>query len=116
MVSHGEGQFPRPQGRGAGLTVFLAGFGGSLLLLTLEYLTAGDAPGWFILVPTNPTTLLAALVAHRVEPMFGSRWSDETFFGTLLAESALWWWTVGAVVDTIRRRRALTARRSSRPT
>ncbi|MEX0880473.1 MAG: hypothetical protein WD451_12205 [Thermoanaerobaculia bacterium] len=89
-----------------GSSVFLAGFGLSFLLLVLEYLTAGEFPGWFILIPTNPSTLLAALVGHQVEAVVGSRWSDEAFFGTLVVESALWWYMVGALVAVVRRRRA----------
>ncbi len=84
--------------------VFFAGFGLSFLLLILEYLTAGGFPGWFILVPSNPTTLLAALVGHKLEPIVGSRWSDEVFFGTLVVESTLWWFVVGALVAAGRRR------------
>ncbi len=93
--------------------IFLAGFGPSFLLLVLEYLTAGDFPGWFLLVPTNPAILLAALVAHRVEPLVGSRWSDEAFFGTLAIESVLWWYFLGVLVAVLRRRRRarLTASR-----
>ena len=89
-----------------GSRVFLAGFGLSLLILMLEYLTAGSFPGWFILVPSNPTTLLAALVGHRIEAAVGARWSDEAFFATLAAESAGWWYGVGAIVGAVRRRRA----------
>jgi hypothetical protein len=92
--------------------VFFAGFGLSFLLLILEYLTAGEFPGWFILVPSNPTTLLAALFGHKLEPIVGSRWSDEAFFGTLVVESALWWFVVGALVAAGRRR----ARRSKSET
>jgi hypothetical protein len=87
-------------------SVFLAGFGLSLLLLMLEYVTAGGFPGWFVLVPTNPTTLLAALVGHKAELIVGSRWSDQAFFGTLAVESALWWYMVGALAAVVRRRRA----------
>jgi hypothetical protein len=72
----------------------------------LEYLTAGEFPGWFVLIPTNPTTLLAALVGHKAELIVGSRWSDQAFFGTLAVESACWWYVVGALVVVIRRRRA----------
>jgi hypothetical protein len=88
-----------------GSSVFLAGFGLSLLLLMLEYLTASEFPGWFILIPTNPTTLLAALVGHKAELIVGSRWSDQAFFGTLAVGSALWWYMVGALVALVRRRR-----------
>jgi hypothetical protein len=90
----------------AGARVFLAGFGPSLLLLMIEYLTAGGFPGWFILVPSNPTTLLGALVGHRVEAAVGPRWSDEAFFATLGVDSALWWYGVGVLVAVARRRRA----------
>ena len=86
--------------------VFLAGFGLSLLLLIIEYLTAGGFPGWFILVPSNPTTLLGAFVGHKVEAAVGARWSDEAFFATLVVESALWWYMVGVLVVVVRRRRA----------
>jgi hypothetical protein len=72
----------------------------------IEYLTAGGFPGWFILIPSNPTTLVGALVGHKVEVAVGARWSDEAFFGTLAMESALWWWAVGALVVVVRRRRA----------
>jgi hypothetical protein len=86
--------------------VFLAGFGLSLLLLVIEYLTAGEFPGWLILIPSNPTTLLGALVGHKVEMAVGARWSAEAFFATLFVESALWWGAVGALVVMVRRRRA----------
>jgi len=86
--------------------IFFAGFGLSFLLLVIEYLTAGEFPGWFLLVPSNPTILLAALVAHQVESLVGSRSSDEAFFGTLVVESALWWYILGALVAVLRRHRA----------
>lgn len=92
--------------------IFFAGFGLSFLLLILEYLTAGGFPGWFILVPSNPTTLLAALAGHKLESIVGSQWSDEAFFGTLVVESAFWWSVVGALVAAGRRR----ARRSKSET
>ena len=76
----------------------------SLLILMIEYLTAGGFPGWLILVPSNPTTLLAALVGHRVESAVGSQWADEAYFVTLAVGSALWWLGVGAVVAVVRRR------------
>jgi hypothetical protein len=78
----------------------------SLLLLMIEFLTAGEFPGWFILVPSNPTTLLAALVGHKLEIAVGARWSDEAYFATLVAESAVWWLAVGALVVVVRRRLA----------
>jgi hypothetical protein len=84
--------------------VFWAGFGLSLLLLTVEYLTAGAFPGWLILVPSNPTTLLAALVGHGVETTVGVQWADEAFFATLAVESALWWYAVGVIFAAVRRR------------
>ena len=90
----------------AGSRIFLAGFGLSLLLLMIEYLTGGRFPGWFVLVPSNPTTLLGALVGHQVEAAVGARWSDEAFFATLGVESALWWYAVGVLVVVVRRRRA----------
>ena len=90
----------------AGSRVFFAGFGVSLLLLMIEYLTAGGFPGWFLLVPSNPTTLLGALVGHQMEAIVGARWSDEAFFVTLAVESALWWYAVGVLVAVVRRRRA----------
>jgi hypothetical protein len=31
--------------------------------------------------------------------------ADEAFFGTLVLESALWWYVVADVIDAIRRRR-----------
>lgn len=85
--------------------IFLVGFGLSLLLLTLEYLTGGRFPGWFVLVPSNPTIVLGALVGHQVEGVVGARWADEAFFATLALESALWWYAVGIIVDAVRRRR-----------
>lgn len=85
--------------------VFLLGFGLSLLLLTLEYLTGGRFSGWFVLVPSNPTIVLGALVGHQVEGVVGARWADEAFFATLAVESALWWYAVGIVVDAVRRHR-----------
>ncbi len=93
--------------------VFRAGFGLSLPLLILEYLTGGRFPGWLILVPSNPTTLAAALVARSLESVPGPRWSDEAFFGTFILESAFWWYLVGGAVDVIRRRRSHRAKRPS---
>ena len=87
-----------------GARVFGAGFGLSLLILMIEYVTAGGFPGWLILVPSNPTTLLAALAGHRVEAAVGARWADEAYFVTLGVESALWWFVVGALVAAVRRR------------
>lgn len=89
---------------GPGARTFAAGFGLSLLVLMIEYLTAGGFPGWFILVPSNPTTLLAALAAHRVEAAVRAQWADEAYFVTLAAGSALWWLGVGALVAVVRRR------------
>jgi hypothetical protein len=86
--------------------IFFAGFGLTFLLLVVEYLTAGEFPGWFLLVPTNPAILLAALVAHEAESLVGPRWADEAFFGTLIIESTLWWYILGALVVAVRRRRA----------
>ena len=86
--------------------VFLVGFGLSLLLLIAEYLTGGRFPGWFVLVPSNPTTLLGALVGHQAEAAVGPGWADEAFFSTLVVESALWWYAVGVLVEAVRRRRA----------
>ncbi len=86
--------------------IFLVGFGLSLLLLIAEYLTGGRFPGWFVLVPSNPTTLLGALVGHEAEAAVGARWADEAFFSTLVVESALWWYAVGVLVEAVRRRRA----------
>ena len=85
--------------------IFLVGFGLSLLLLTFEYQTGGRFPGWFVLVPSNPTIVLGALVGHQVEGVVGARWADEAFFATLAVESALWWYAVGIIVDVVRRRR-----------
>ena len=82
--------------------VFGAGFGVSLLLLMIEYLTAGAFPAWLILVPSNPTTLLAALAGHRVEAT--ARWADEAYFITLGVGSTLWWFVVGTLVAAVRRR------------
>ena len=95
--SHGTGWVP------PGARVFGAGFGLSLLILMIEYLTAGEFPGWLILVPSNPTTLLAALAGHRVEAAVGAQWADEAYFVTLGVESALWWFVVGALVAAVRR-------------
>ncbi len=75
----------------------------SLLILMIEYLTAGGFPGWLILVPSNPTTLLAALAGHRVEAAVRAQWADEAYFVTLAVGSALWWLGVGAVVAVVRR-------------
>lgn len=86
--------------------IFVIGFGLSLLLLLTEYLTGGRFPGWFVLVPSNPTTLLGALVGHQVEAAVGARWADEAFFATLGVESALWWYAVGVLAVVARRRRA----------
>ncbi len=86
--------------------IFLVGLGLSLLLLTFEYLTGGRFPGWLVLVPSNPTTVLGALVGHQVEAAVGARWADEAFFATLGVESALWWYAVGIIVDAVRRRRS----------
>jgi hypothetical protein len=89
--------------------VFLVGFGLSLSLLVLEYLSGGRLPGWLILIPTNPTTLPAAFLARKAESLLGPRWSAEGFFGTFILESAFWWYLVADVVDAIRRRRAHSA-------
>ena len=87
-----------------GAGVFAAGVGSSLLILTIEYLTAGGFPGWLILVPSNPTILLAALVGHRVEAAVRGQWADEAYFVTLAVGSALWWLGIGALVAAVRRR------------
>jgi hypothetical protein len=81
------------------------GFGLSGLLLTIEYLTAGRFPGWILLVPTNPTILVAALVGHRVEELVGARWADEAYFCTLGLDSAVWWYLVGVFAIRLRRLR-----------
>jgi hypothetical protein len=91
-----------PHGHGARRllagNVFLAGFGTSLLLLVLEYLTVGEFFGWLILVPTNPTIFLGAVVGHQAERLVGPRWADEAFFGTIALESALWWYGICLLV------------------
>jgi len=89
--------------------VFLAGFGTSLVLLVLEYLTMGEFSGWLILVPTNPTIFLAALVGHQAEDLVGPRWADEAFFGTIALESALWWYGIGTLAVAWRHRQTRRA-------
>ena len=86
--------------------VFHFGFGLSFLLLVAEYLTAGEFSGWFALVATNPAILAAALIGHKLEDLVASRWADEAFFGTLVVETALWWWVCAALLARIRGRRA----------
>ncbi|MGE5275450.1 MAG: hypothetical protein ACM3SU_00505 [Acidobacteriota bacterium] len=86
--------------------VFLWGFGLSVPLLILEYVSDGQLPGWLILLPTNPTTLAAAVIARDAESLSGPRWSSEAFFGTFILESAFWWYLVAGVTDVIRRHRA----------
>jgi hypothetical protein len=86
--------------------VFLSGFGLSVPLLVLEYLSEGQFLGWLILLPTNPTTLAAAVIARNAESLSGPRWSSEAFFGTFLLESAFWWYLVAGVIDGIRRHRS----------
>jgi len=86
--------------------VFLFGFGLSVPLLVLEYLSDGQFLGWLILLPTNPTTLAAAVIARNAESLSGPRWSSEAFFGTFILESAFWWYLVAGVIDAIRRHRA----------
>jgi len=86
--------------------VFLLGFGLSAPLLVLEYLSDGQFLGWLVLLPTNPTTLAAAVIARNAESLSGPRWSSEAFFGTFILESAFWWYVVAGVADVIRRHRA----------
>jgi hypothetical protein len=103
-LAEGSSDPPLPRLRRA--RVFLFGFGLSFLLLVAEYLTAGKFSGWFVLVPTNPAILAAALIGHELEDLVTSRWADEAFFGTLVVETALWWWVCDALLARIRSRRA----------
>lgn len=92
-------------GRLTATTVFVVGFGLSTVFLYLEYLTAGRFLGWLLLIPTNPLLLIAALIGHQLENVVQPRWADETFFGTILLESALWWYAIAFLIVARRHRR-----------